>query len=611
MSQDHIIKKQILELELSSQVGSFHLQSEVSRIYRDRVIPVMEACFSRLSDPDTTDRIDRLELDIGRIHVESMEEEFPKRVENRMQQQLGALIKRIDTSPSVHPRDERHAPDLDLFTSFLKTGRLPWWSERLGREELESRLDRLISTSPDKVKRIVEECVQDGRYLRRIIHQFSDDILLKITQLLLPALHRDIGDILRDLKTVFTESDILKTFPDKRTRLEQWRGILFSVGLNRQAVPDRFRVFTDILLHMAESLGIDHTTFQRSMADAAARLDKAGHSFKSGLPRLFASLYTSGRILDQETTAFREREQLEGLIERLAGRLQDRPLSKALSEQPIYGLDRRIEVFLQNARVLKDRISDIRNWTISRGRDRILELTGEAEKLAAGLRGQLKELVPVELRAQVGDLLGELEDFERGIRAVEKGDTAASSLSPETAKLSEIYSDPFSASEEIYIDNAGLVLLWPYLGRFFEKVGLVEENRFMNPEAAARGGLLLQYLADGSTEIPEHVLPLNKIMCGLDIDEPVEAILEISDREQEECENLLSAVIKNWGMLKNTTPDGLRRAFLQRGGVLKVREGSWLVQVEKMMHDVLLDRLPWSISVVRLPWMDGVLFVDW
>jgi hypothetical protein len=497
-----------------------------------------------------------------------MEEEFPKRVENRMQQQLGALIKRIDTSPSVHPRDERHEPDLDLFTSFLKTGRLPWWSERLGREELESRLGRLISTSPDKVKRIVEECVQDGRYLRRIIHQFSDDILLKITQLLLPALHRDIGDILRDLKTVFTESDILKTFPDKRTRLEQWRGILFSVGLNRQAVPDRFRVFTDILLHMAESLGIDHTTFQRSMADAAARLDKAGHSFKSGLPKLFASLYTSGRILDQDTTAFREREQLEGLIERLAGRLQDRSLSKALSEQPIYGLDRRIEVFLQNARVLKGRISDIKNWTISRGRDRILELTGEAEKLAAGLRGQ-------------------------------------------TAKLSEIYSDPFSASEEIYIDNAGLVLLWPYLGRFFEKVGLVEKNRFMNPEAAARGGLLLQYLADGSTEIPEHVLPLNKIMCGLDMDEPVEAILEISDREQEECENLLSAVIKNWGMLKNTTPDGLRRAFLQREGVLKVREGSWLVQVEKMMHDVLLDRLPWSISVVRLPWMDGVLFVDW
>jgi hypothetical protein len=27
--------------------------------------------------------------------------------------------------------------------------------------------------------------------------------------------------------------------------------------------------------------------------------------------------------------------------------------------------------------------------------------------------------------------------------------------------------------------------------------------------------------------------------------------------------------------------------------------------------DVLLDSLPWSVSVVRLPWMAAPLWVDW
>ena len=135
---------------------------------------------------------------------------------------------------------------------------------------------------------------------------------------------------------------------------------------------------------------------------------------------------------------------------------------------------------------------------------------------------------------------------------------------------------PFSDSEEIYIYNSGLVLLWPFVPRFFESLKLIQRGQFVNSESAERAVLILQYLVDATTEIPEHLLPLNKILCGIDLLEPVAANLEITEPQRDECEHLLSAVIDNWSILKNTSIEGFRWAFLQREGILKVRDGSWL-----------------------------------
>ena len=171
--------------------------------------------------------------------------------------------------------------------------------------------------------------------------------------------------------------------------------------------------------------------------------------------------------------------------------------------------------------------------------------------------------------------------------------------------------DPFSESEEIYIQNAGLILLWPFLTRFFETLNLLQVNQFTEPQANKRAVLLLQYLVDTSTEIPEHLLPLNKLLCGLNLLDPIEASLDITASEQTECNSLLLAVIHHWSALKSTTPAGFRHAFLQRAGILRLYNGYWLLQAERETYDVLLDQLPWSIRVVKLPWTPEMLSVEW
>ena len=145
----------------------------------------------------------------------------------------------------------------------------------------------------------------------------------------------------------------------------------------------------------------------------------------------------------------------------------------------------------------------------------------------------------------------------------------------------------------------------------FQKIELVQQSSFINPDAAQKAVLILQYLVDATTEISESNLPLNKLLCGIDIFEPMATSLDLTEAEISECETLLSAAIANWSVLKNTSIAGFRKTFLQREGILRIRHGSWLLQVERQTYDILLDRIPWSIRAIKLPWIDEILYVEW
>jgi hypothetical protein len=165
------------------------------------------------------------------------------------------------------------------------------------------------------------------------------------------------------------------------------------------------------------------------------------------------------------------------------------------------------------------------------------------------------------------------------------------------------------AEEGIYVENAGLVLLHPFLPRFFHGLGVAVEDRLLEPQKALP---LLHFLATGRTDVPEYELVLPKVLCGLPIETVVERSEPVTTSEQEEATALLEAVVQHWAALGNSSADALRGTFLFRPGKL-IRRGAheWLLQVEKLTVDILLDQLPWGLSMIKLPWMTDMLWVEW
>jgi hypothetical protein len=165
--------------------------------------------------------------------------------------------------------------------------------------------------------------------------------------------------------------------------------------------------------------------------------------------------------------------------------------------------------------------------------------------------------------------------------------------------------------EPIFITNAGLVLAGHYLPRLFDAAGLFEAGRFKHQEAAHRGVCLLQYFADGSVEPPEHLLPLNKVLCGFEPEEPIATRPPLRPSETEVADGLLEAILAHWSALGRTSVLGLRESFLQREGRLSLAPPAWQLLVEPRTFDMLLDRLPWSFKVIKHQWMEKALYVEW
>jgi hypothetical protein len=169
-----------------------------------------------------------------------------------------------------------------------------------------------------------------------------------------------------------------------------------------------------------------------------------------------------------------------------------------------------------------------------------------------------------------------------------------------------------SAAKVIFVSQAGVVLLHPFFTRFFEQCGLLTaDQRFLDRHCQEKAVHLLHFLVTGRGHPEEHHTTVYKILCGLDIHDPVAKNLDLDEQDRKEAQNLLQSAIEHWSRLKNTSPDGLRTSFLQRQGKLTHTRDGWRLTVEQQSIDILLGTLPWNLSVIRLSWLRQPVWVDW
>jgi hypothetical protein len=164
---------------------------------------------------------------------------------------------------------------------------------------------------------------------------------------------------------------------------------------------------------------------------------------------------------------------------------------------------------------------------------------------------------------------------------------------------------------ESNIGNAGMVIFATYMQRLFGMLELTSDGRFVSDDAAQRAVHLVQYAVTGEVATPEYQLVLNKLFCGIHGGQPIARGIEITPKEKDTIEQMLNGVIAHWSALGKTSLAGLRQTFLQREGHLYFEEEAWRLKIPQATFDMLLDRLPWSFSMIKFPWMEYPLHVTW
>jgi hypothetical protein len=160
----------------------------------------------------------------------------------------------------------------------------------------------------------------------------------------------------------------------------------------------------------------------------------------------------------------------------------------------------------------------------------------------------------------------------------------------------------------VYVNNAGLVIFHPFIDTLFNDLLIAKDGVIIWPGKAIA---VLNYLCGYEALQPEYEWPLMKILCGLSISAVVENLPQLSATDKLECMAMMQQAIDYWVALKQTSVEALQQTYVQRFGKLSNKNGAWLLQVEQKTVDVLMNNLPWGISMCKLPWMQQILTTEW
>ena len=595
----HKILRQVLELDGCPAGSGPMLQAMLRQAFDQRLLPLIEQACADLGRRGHVDRIARLEIDLGRVPLADLDRALGERLETCLHRALAAAIR------AAPPADD----DLELFEHFLASGGLPWWADRADRQLLDANLRALLDRAPQAVRQALRAARAPRQAWRRLALAYPDDLLDQLADSLAsggPAALPASGSAWLAL--------LQRTAPPGSTaqglRTLWWEEVLRALAAGAPWQGGADSGVQALLARVARRLGTDypallaglHRALQAGAVAAPVR-QSVGRLWRAldGAARRQATV-PGPRRLDRSARA----ALLQGLawVEQLAA--------------PDAGLWARL-------RAVIDRLPVGLQAQAAQALQAASGPAGGAPQPQAGLFDALAALVAAALAQGLlgADLverqLAGLQPPAPALRPAAARSALArvlrAALPPPEAPAwpAEAHSHPAAAAsaDGLGVDNAGLVLLWPFLATFFQRLGLADDQCFVDAAAAQRGVGLLQYLAAADASPPEPLLPLNKLLCGLAPEVVFDFGPPLSAAEIDACDGLLGAVIQQAPVLHGMSLAGLRGNFLLRAGQVSGRDGHLLLRVERLTHDIVLERIPWGVQFVKLPWMPALMQVEW
>lgn len=538
--QRHVIKRQTVEISLGDREAAWPIQQTLSRIFQQHFPAILDLHLSELSTADCLHRIDCLELDLGELDSNRLEDDILERIDATLREALRGQTG--NTQSQQH--NETTLAHLQLFEHFVREGYLPWWADNTQSLAPEKSFTALLNSAPNALANSLIKLIQEPRCLHRLISYFDDDRLIAMMALLTGSTKDLVSTLLLTLQAIQAPLHQLSAAPDYHIKSTLWQSLLQVTIANEPIISHHAEFLSAVIVRWARLQGLT---------------DKI-------LANCLQQLLTSAPAIDNEW-------------------LKAIRLSTPIALTPV--------TFTAN------------NFSSSHA---IFKRRRSTHRKQAKLPDELSPIDPMTYPrkptlATISNRYPMLKQrFNTDPEQTHK--TIATDI---TTNNNQTFSD----TDTLYINNAGLCLLWPYLGTFFEGLELMQNSRFHNQAAQQCAVSLLHYLATGELDPPEYLLPFNKLLCAMEIEEVFDLLTPLTTAQIEAGDELLSAVIGNVPILNNMSHNSFRGSFLLRQGSLSADSGCWLLRVERETYDLVLDRFPWTWQWFKLPWMDHPIRVEW
>ena len=167
-SNRHIIRKQVLEVQISDRVQQNAISHLFQSAFQRRLLPLIQQQLDRLSPPNRLDRLERIEINLGEIPISKFEQVLEQKFKILFSEVLTKALheaqhnsefntkinKTTFSQPFSQSEDpipfnnknnaaEQTVSSWALIKYFLETGLLPWWASQTDRMLLSKQLAEL------------------------------------------------------------------------------------------------------------------------------------------------------------------------------------------------------------------------------------------------------------------------------------------------------------------------------------------------------------------------------------------------------------------------------------------------------------------------------------
>lgn len=650
----HIVEKVMVDVEVTSTELANRIKAEVSEFIQNEVLPIIETYFDEAlpayagADTSFLDRIvqlNKLELSIDADSWNVDSNELREKVRAEVEDKLRPLLQTARDRAKLTPEQEleldvtHHGKDevtvmttterlLNTFVHFLKSGTLPWWVQSI--EESRSlfsgnKLAKAIAEEPEMVRQLLKNQLESSGLKDRLVKQFQPLIVLQCMGLQLSegksGSTMDVGrlkqiakGIPQELSTeVLAVSWKLLESNDAVTRLSQKElaATIFRYG--------QLRLFQHADQERRLENALKLTFHTMIVLNGIAFRDQETIQLKKDIiASLEAILIPIDRLKIQQTptyqseffgsAAFEEKRSVDDVKTQSSSEQETRLKNddRKLLENELYISNQSTDK-LQGASVdvseehSNDDVSS--NSDMKRNHSEAQNTFADEENIARQKDAQTLSGTPNRNEEEWKE--NKAASGEGGI-TFDELDRLQEQLFSEQNTLDETKR---VLPKEMFVQNVGLVLLNPFLPALFKQLELLgDDKQLTNPELVAN---VLHYAATGREGDYEFEMTFEKYLCGLPPSMSLKKNIVLTQAQKDEVDKMLGVVLEYWSALKSQSIELVRNEFLSRPGKWIIEKNNHRLIVERKAFDLLLDKLPWSYSMIKFSWLEDLLFVEW
>jgi hypothetical protein len=609
------VNKLIIEITCNSESTAQEVSRDIANFWTYRFSEIISRISSMKIDSKLIWKIDRLEFELGDIFPgEVSSQELYTKFESLLTETVEKAI-----SMKSEGIELAGTTSVQILKTLLLTGDLPWWMNKSGSPDFDGVLKSAYEVNNEELKQFLFNHKDNSDVINRIHRFFSTGMVRLLTQMF-PELHKK-GDL------YFFKPE--KIYWDKITgsRLHA-----MAIALKK---PYRSSGFKYLLVqNLIENQGL---LLMQGIILLDAFSEKQLYELESELTSGKTHLKTESHLMQLKLY------ELEFLMHPEIWKTQSQALNPATSgrntalkkvkmqEIQKFYLKSRVELIINHSAFLANNVmklllsvsplSGASPIEISDNQLDFLAYLQRLQKTQNHLHNKIKKLsrrqithLKEVIRRQEYPSGASKRTVEQILKKLPQKDLQMISQLIQLSKSEiEIVTQTFDPDtfKKTIVENAGLCILAPFFPSLFNKLGFMRDGKFKSKYAAHRAVYLLEYMVNGRQKNAEYKLQLNKLLCGMDVEEPITAFKRLKEVEKQEANDLISSVIGHWKALKSTSVKGLQSSFIQRKGILTEKNDNWILQVEKTAFDLLLDNMPWNYRIIKFSWMKKMIEVEW